>query len=64
MAGLIARIGPMSIEKRRRGRPRDSCRVLVRAIVGQQLSAKAAATIFERVLALMTAGCRRPSSSS
>lgn len=52
MAGLIARIGPMSIEKRRRGRPRDSYGVLVRAIVGQQLSAKAAATIFERVLAL------------
>ena len=52
MAGLIARIGPMSIEKRRRGRPRDSYGVLVRAIVGQQLSAKAAATIFERVRAL------------
>ena len=52
MAGLIARIGPMSIAKRRRGRPRDSYGVLVRAIVGQQLSAKAAATIFERVRAL------------
>jgi DNA-3-methyladenine glycosylase II len=52
MAGLIARMGPMSIEKRRRGRPGDSYGVLVRAIVGQQLSAKAAATIFERVRAL------------
>jgi DNA-3-methyladenine glycosylase II len=53
MAGLIARIGPMSIEKRRRGRPRgDAYGALLRAIVGQQLSAKAAATIFDRVLAL------------
>jgi len=53
MAGLIARIGPMSIDKRRRGRPRgDAYGVLLRAIVGQQLSAKAAATIFDRVLAL------------
>jgi DNA-3-methyladenine glycosylase II len=52
MAGLIARIGPMSIEKRRRGRPGDAYGVLLRAIVGQQLSAKAAATIFGRLLEL------------
>ncbi len=53
MAGLIARIGPMSIEKRRRGRPKgDPYGALLRAIVGQQLSVKAAATIFDRVLAL------------
>jgi DNA-3-methyladenine glycosylase II len=52
MAGLIARIGPMSVARRRRGRPGDAYGVLVRAIVGQQLSAKAAATIFDRVLAL------------
>ena len=53
MARLIARIGPMTLERRRRGRPRgDAYGVLVRAIVGQQLSAKAAATIFDRVLAL------------
>jgi DNA-3-methyladenine glycosylase II len=50
MAGLIARIGPMSVAKRRRGRPGDAYGVLLHAIVGQQLSAKAAATIFERVL--------------
>jgi DNA-3-methyladenine glycosylase II len=50
MAGLIARIGPMSIEKRRRGRPKsDAYGALLRAIVGQQLSTKAAATIFGRV---------------
>jgi len=59
MAGLIARIGPMSIEKRRRGRPRgDAYGALLRAIVGQQLSVKAAATIFDRVLALF--GGRMP----
>ena len=53
MAGLIARIGPVSIERRRRGRPKgDAYGTLLRAIVGQQLSVKAAATIFERILAL------------
>lgn len=53
MAGLIARIGPMSIARRRRGRPKgDAYGALLRAVVGQQLSVKAAATIFDRVLAL------------
>lgn len=53
LARLIARIGPMCIEKRRRGRPRgDAYGTLLRAVVGQQLSTKAAATIFDRVLAL------------
>ena len=53
MAGIIARIGTMSLERRRRGRPKgDAYGALLRAIVGQQLSAKAAATIFDRVLAL------------
>jgi DNA-3-methyladenine glycosylase II len=53
MAGLIAEIGQMSIEKRRRGRPKgDAYGALLRAIVGQQVSAKAAATIFDRVLAI------------
>jgi len=53
MAGLIARIGPMSVDKRRRGRPKgDAYGALLRAVVGQQLSTKAAATIFDRVLAL------------
>jgi len=59
MAGLIAEIGPMSIERRRRGRPKgDAYGALLRAIVGQQLSVKAAATIFDRVLALF--GGRMP----
>ena len=53
MAGLIARIGTMSLERRRRGRPRgDAYGALLRAVVGQQLSTKAAATIFGRVLDL------------
>ena len=52
MATLIERLGEMSFERRRRGRPRgDSYGVLLRTVVGQQLSAKAAATIFDRLLA-------------
>ena len=53
MASLIAEIGPMSIEKRRRRRPPvDAYGALLRAIVGQQLSVKAAATIYGRVVAI------------
>ena len=62
LAALISRIGPMSIEKRRRGRPKvDAYGALLRAVVGQQLSVKAAATIFDRVLALF--GGEMPSAS-
>jgi DNA-3-methyladenine glycosylase II len=62
MAGLIAQIGPMSIEQRRRGRPKtDEYGALLRAIVGQQLSVKAAATIYGRVLELF--GGSTPSAS-
>lgn len=51
LAGVIARVGPMSAAKRRRGRPKgDAYGALLRAVVGQQLSVKAAATIFGRVL--------------
>jgi DNA-3-methyladenine glycosylase II len=51
MAGLVNQIGALSIEKRRRGRPKgDEYGALLRAIVGQQLSVKAAATIYGRVL--------------
>jgi DNA-3-methyladenine glycosylase II len=53
MAAIIERVGEMSFERRRRGRPRgDSYGVLLRTVVGQQLSAKAAATIFDRLLDL------------
>ncbi|MBA2240392.1 MAG: hypothetical protein H0W09_03980 [Solirubrobacterales bacterium] len=52
LAGLIGRFGRLSVEQRRRGRPEDPYGALLRAIVGQQLSVKAAATIFGRVVAL------------
>jgi DNA-3-methyladenine glycosylase II len=54
MAALIERVGRIDLEKRleRRGeeRPPDAYGALLRAIVGQQLSTKAARTIFLRVI--------------
>jgi DNA-3-methyladenine glycosylase II len=52
MAELVDRIGPLDRERRKRGRPADAYGALVRSIVGQQLSTKAARTIYERVAAL------------
>ena len=53
MAGLVERIGKLSIEARRRGRPRgDAYGTLLRSVIGQQLSTRAAATIYARVLDL------------
>ena len=52
MRELIKRVGPLDLEARRRGRPTDAYGTLVRAIVGQQLSTKAAATIYGRLLEL------------
>jgi DNA-3-methyladenine glycosylase II len=52
MAGLIDRIGPLDSRARRRGRPDDAYGVLVRSITGQQLSTRAAATIFGRLTGL------------
>ena len=52
MARLVDAIGPLSAQQRRRGRPPDAYGALVRPIVGQQLSTKAARTIYERVAAL------------
>jgi DNA-3-methyladenine glycosylase II len=56
MAALIERVGKIDLEKRleRRGeeRPADAYGALLRAIVGQQLSTKAARTIYLRVLDL------------
>jgi len=53
IAGLIEQIGQMDMERRRRGRPKgDAYATLVRAIIGQQLSVKAASTIHGRVLEL------------
>ena len=52
MRALVEQHGTLSVAKRRRGRPRDAYGTLVRSIVGQQLSTKAAATIYARVLEL------------
>lgn len=53
MSALVERLGELSFETRRRGRPpADAYGTLLRSVVGQQLSAKAAATIYDRVLEL------------
>jgi DNA-3-methyladenine glycosylase II len=52
MARLVDQIGPLSAERRKRGRPADAYGTLVRAIAGQQLSTKAAATIYGRLVDL------------
>jgi DNA-3-methyladenine glycosylase II len=49
---LIDRIGPLDEQARRRGRPDDAYGALLRAIVGQQLSTRAARSIYARVLDL------------
>lgn len=63
MAALIERIGEIDIATRLRRRseerPADAYGALLRAIVGQQLSTKAARTIYGRVLDLF--GGRTPS---
>ncbi|MET0559439.1 MAG: DNA-3-methyladenine glycosylase [Solirubrobacterales bacterium] len=56
MAALIERIGPIDLEtrlqRRAEERPADAYGALLRAIVGQQLSTKAARTIYLRVIDL------------
>ena len=52
MAALVDAHGPLDVEARRRGRPDDAYGALVRSIVGQQLSTKAARSIYERLTAL------------
>jgi len=52
ISGLVRRIGPLGLGERRRGRPADAYGTLVRTIVGQQLSTKAARTIYDRACAL------------
>ena len=59
MSALVERLGPLSVAERRRGRPDDAYGSLLRAIVGQQLSTKAARSIYERLVALF--GGRTPS---
>jgi DNA-3-methyladenine glycosylase II len=52
MARLIDQIGVLSVTARKRGRPDDAYGTLVRSITGQQLSTKAAATIYGRLTEL------------
>ncbi len=52
MAALVERLGPLDHDARRRGRPDDGYGALVRTIVGQQLSTKAARTIYARLVGL------------
>jgi DNA-3-methyladenine glycosylase II len=51
MGGLIKHYGVLDEAARRRGRPSEAYGALLRSIVGQQLSTKAAATIYGRVTA-------------
>jgi DNA-3-methyladenine glycosylase II len=59
LARVIDERGPLDLEARVRGRPADAYGALLRAIVGQQLSVKAARTIYERFTALF--GGKTPS---
>ena len=53
LARVMAETGEMTLERRRRGRPQgDAYGTLLRTVIGQQLSAKAAFTIHGRVLEL------------
>jgi DNA-3-methyladenine glycosylase II len=52
MASLVRDAGPLGLEERRRGRPAYAYGALVRTIVGQQLSTRAARTVYTRVTAL------------
>ena len=58
MAKLIEEHGELDLEARRRGRPADAYGALLRSIVGQQLSVKAARSIYERLTELF--GGRTP----
>jgi DNA-3-methyladenine glycosylase II len=63
MAGLIERIGPLDLatrlRRRKEERPPDAYGALLRSIVGQQVSTKAARAIYLRVLDLF--GGKTPS---
>ena len=52
LGALVAGHGPLDEAERRRGRPDDAYGALLRAIVGQQLSVKAAKTIYDRLCGL------------
>jgi DNA-3-methyladenine glycosylase II len=50
IAGLVGQFGELDFEQRRRNRPEDAYGALLRAIVGQQLSVKAARSIYNRLI--------------
>jgi len=52
LGALVEAHGPLDEEERRRGRPAEAYGALLRSIVGQQLSTKAARTIYERLTGL------------
>ncbi|MEA2475538.1 MAG: DNA-3-methyladenine glycosylase [Thermoleophilaceae bacterium] len=60
MRELIKRVGKLDLEARRRGRPADAYGALLRSIVGQQLSTKAAASIYGRVMELFGGKTPKP----
>jgi DNA-3-methyladenine glycosylase II len=59
MRRLVDEHGPLDEEQRRRGRPLEPYGALIRSIVGQQLSTKAARSIYDRLTELF--GGRTPS---
>lgn len=61
LGALVKAHGPLDERERRRGRPDDAYGALLRSIVGQQLSVKAARTIYERLCGLY--GGRTPSAA-
>jgi DNA-3-methyladenine glycosylase II len=60
MARLVNEHGPLDEKQRRRGRPPDAYGALVRSIVGQQLSTKAALTIYGRMTELFDGSTPSP----
>jgi DNA-3-methyladenine glycosylase II len=64
MGALIERVGPIDIKtrlrRRKEERPADAYGALLRAIVGQQLSTKAARTIYLRVVELFDGATPSP----
>jgi DNA-3-methyladenine glycosylase II len=60
LAKLMKEFGPIEPERDRRGSREDAYEALARAICGQQLSTKAAATIWGRIEALFGGGTPSP----
>jgi DNA-3-methyladenine glycosylase II len=60
MRGLVDEFGTLSLKMRRPGRPTDAYGVLVRSIVGQQLSTRAADKIYGRVVDLFGSDIAEP----